>query len=58
MRQAAEDYAALGVSEIARTICEWLDWKRLNGRPKKHECRLLLERLRDDGFLTLPELRD
>ena len=47
MRQAAQDYAGLGVTEIARTICEWLDWKRPNGRLKNHECRLLLERLRD-----------
>jgi hypothetical protein len=57
MRQAAQDYAALGITEIARTVCEWLDWKRPNGRLKNHECRLLLERLRDDGFLTLPKLR-
>lgn len=57
LRQAAADYAALGVTEIARTACEWLDWRRPNGRLKNHECRLLLERLRDEGFLTLPSLR-
>jgi hypothetical protein len=57
MRQAAHDYAALGITEIARTVCEWLDWKRPNGRLKNHECRLLLEKLRDAGFLTLPSLR-
>lgn len=57
MRQAAADYASLGITEIARTVCEWLDWKRPNGRLKNHECRLLLERLRDDGFLTLPPVR-
>jgi hypothetical protein len=57
MRQAAEDYAALGVTEIARTVCEWLDWRRPNGRLKNHECRLLLEQLRDEGVLTLPQLR-
>src|SRR5881392_2177522 len=56
MCQAARDYASLGISEISRTICEWLDWKRPNGRLKNHECRLLLERLRDEGFLTLPAL--
>jgi hypothetical protein len=28
MRQAATDYAGLGIIEISRTICEWLDWKR------------------------------
>ena len=57
MRQAAQDYAALGITEIARTVCEWLDWTRPNGQLKNHECRLLLERLRDEGFLSLPPLR-
>ena len=57
MRQAASDYAGLGITEIARTICEWLDWKRPNGRLKNHECRLLLERLQHQGILTLPALR-
>src|SRR5437867_12474515 len=57
IRQAAHDYAGLGITEIARTICEWLDWSRPNGRLKNHECRLLLERLRDQGLLTLPPLR-
>src|SRR5213593_5041337 len=56
MRQAARDCAGLGVTEIAPTICEWLDWKRPNGQLKNHECRLLLERLQHDGFLTLPPL--
>ena len=45
MRQAACDYASLGITEIARTICEWLEWRRPNGRLKNHECRLLLERV-------------
>src|SRR2546426_6719179 len=57
MRQAATDYAGLGITEIARTICEWLDWKRPTGRLKNHECRLLLERLQRERFLTLPPLR-
>src|SRR5436309_7034685 len=57
MRQAAIDYAGLGVTEIARTICEWLDWRRPNGRLKNHECRLLLERLDHQGILKLPPLR-
>src|SRR2546426_8478224 len=57
MRQASADYASLGITEIARTICEWLDWKRPNGQLKNHECRLLLERLQRERFLTLPPLR-
>ena len=58
MREMARDYAGLGVTEIARTVCELLDWKRANGRLKDQECRQLLERLRDQGWLTLPPVRN
>jgi len=57
MRQIAGQFHALGVTEIARTICELLEWKRPQGGLKNHECRQLLERLRDQGWLSLPELR-
>jgi hypothetical protein len=57
LREIAQDYAGLGVTEIARTVCELLDWKRPSGRLKNHECRLLLEQLRDSGELTLPAVR-
>ena len=45
MRQTARDFSALGVTEIARTVCELLEWARPNGGLKNHECRQLLERL-------------
>ncbi len=57
MRQIAADCSALGTTEIARTICELLDWKRPTGHLKNHECRQLLERLADKGWLRLPPLR-
>jgi hypothetical protein len=57
MRGIAAEFSALGVTEIARTVCELLDWKRLNGGLKNHECRQLLERLAAEGVLTLPDLR-
>ena len=57
MRVVAHDYAGLGVTEIARTVCELLEWKRPNGGLKNHECRQLLERLAADGMLRLPALR-
>ena len=57
MRQTARDFSALGVTEIARTVCELLEWTRPNGGLKNHECRQLLERLRTEGFLKLPEVR-
>ena len=58
MRVVAHDYAGLGVTEIARTICELLEWKRPSGGLKNHECRQLLERLRAEGAVTLPALRN
>ena len=58
MREMARDYAGLAVTEMARTVCELLDWKRANGRLKDQECRQLLERLRDQGWLTLPPVRN
>jgi hypothetical protein len=57
MRQIAAQFSALGVTEIARTVCELLEWKRPNGHLKNHECRQLLERLAAEGALTLPDLR-
>ena len=53
MRDVAEDYAGLAITEMARTICELLQWKRTNGRLKDQECRQLLEDLRDRKWLRL-----
>ena len=57
MRQVARECSGLGVTEIARTLCELLDWKRPNGKLKNHECRQLLEQLAGEGWLRLPPLR-
>src|SRR6266700_2165493 len=57
MRQTALEFSALGVTEIARTVCELLEWTRPNGRLKNHECRQLLEQLQTEGFLQLPAVR-
>jgi hypothetical protein len=57
MRTVAHDYVRLGVTEIARTVCELLEWKRPNGELKNHECRQLLERLAGEGVLRLPAPR-
>lgn len=57
LRQIAHDYAGLAVTEMARTACELLEWKRPNGRLKDQECRQLLEHLAEQGWLKLPLLR-
>ena len=58
MRQIAAEYCTLGVTEISRTVCELLEWKRPSGALKNHECRQLLERLAAEGLLTLPPVRN
>jgi len=57
MRQIAQEFGSLGVTEMARTLCELLEWKRPNGGLKNHECRQLLERLAEQGWLSLPPVR-
>jgi len=57
MRQLAWEFSGLGVTEIARTVCESLEWTRPRGGLKNHECRQLLERLQAEGFMQLPEVR-
>jgi hypothetical protein len=57
MRQIADQFAGLGRTEMARTLCELLEWKRPSGGLKNHECRQLLERLAEQGWLRLPEVR-
>jgi hypothetical protein len=44
-------------TELARTVCELLRWKRPNGALKARECREFLERLESEGRLQLPEKR-
>lgn len=57
IRGTAVEFAALGITEISRTVCELLEWKRPNGGLKNLECRQFLEELRAQGRLSLPALR-
>ena len=58
IRDIVHDFPALSLAELARTICELLDWRRPTGALKNHECYLFLKRLRDRGWLSsLPEIR-
>lgn len=57
IREVAAECSALSRTEISRTLCELLDWKRPNGRLKNHECRLLLERLCAQGMVSLPPVQ-
>tara|TARA_B110001454_G_scaffold50883_1_gene49897 strand:- start:64 stop:1014 length:951 start_codon:yes stop_codon:yes gene_type:complete len=50
-------YHALSLEELASTLCEWLDWRRPNGRLKTRECRDLLHALQARSVISLPALR-
>jgi hypothetical protein len=57
IQQVSADCAALGRTELARTVCDLLAWRRPNGRLKHHECRRFLERLEAGGVVRLPPVR-
>jgi hypothetical protein len=57
IREIAQEYGGLALTEMARTTCELLDWKRPNGRLKDLECRQLLKDLAAEGWLKLPAVR-
>lgn len=58
IRDTIHDFPALSLTELSRTICELLDWRRPTGALKDHECYLFLQRLKDRGWLSsLPSLR-
>ena len=58
IRQITSDFAGLGITEIARTACELLEWKRPSGGLKNLECRRLIEHLAGQGLLRLPVRRE
>jgi Domain of unknown function (DUF4338) len=57
IRQITFECAGLGLTEIARTACELLEWKRPSGGLKNLECRRLIEHLAGQGLLRLPARR-
>jgi hypothetical protein len=57
VREITCDFAALGISEIARTACELLEWKRPSGGLRNVECRRRIEHLVEQGLLRLPARR-
>jgi Druantia protein DruA len=57
IRDTIHDFPALSLTELSRTICELLDWRRPTGALKDHECYLFLQRLKDRGWLSsLPSI--
>lgn len=57
IREVVETCAGLSRTELAKTVCELLDWRRPNGSLKALECREYLQRLQSCGWLQLPTRR-
>lgn len=44
-------------SALARQVCQWLNWKRPDGRWREASCRVALRKLEQRGVLALPVSR-
>jgi len=42
---------------LSHQVCEWLEWKDVDGRPKDMSCRAALLKLHRQGKIQLPEAR-
>jgi len=44
-------------AELARRVCDWLDWRQASGKRKEMSCRVALGRLAERGAISLPPPR-
>ena len=54
VQETVERFPKLSRKELARTVCEHLDWKTPNGKYKVESCLTLLEKLEAEGVVSLP----
>jgi len=47
-------YPKLARYELARTICEFLGWVQISGKPKTQQCITMLNALEAEGLVKLP----
>jgi len=57
IREVIGTCSGVSRTELAKTVCELLGWRRPNGSLRALECREYLERLESCGYLQLPEKR-
>jgi hypothetical protein len=57
IREVVEPCAGISRTELAKTVCELLNWRRPNGSLKGLECRQFLEQLEGCGIVRLPTRR-
>jgi hypothetical protein len=54
VQETVARFPKLSRTELARTLCEHLNWKTPNGKDKTESCLTLLEALEAHGAVTLP----
>ena len=54
---AVRDHPEWSRADLARRVCDWLDWRAANGKRKEVNCRLALVRLQRRGLIDLPPPR-
>ena len=54
---AVRDHPKWSRADLARTVCDWLDWRAANGKRKEMSCRVALVRLQQRGVIGLPAPR-
>jgi hypothetical protein len=57
IKAAVRDQPQWSRADLARQVCDWLDWRAANGKDKAVSCRLALLRLERRGLITLPAPR-
>ncbi|HYA41840.1 MAG TPA: DUF4338 domain-containing protein [Syntrophobacteraceae bacterium] len=55
--QVTKRFSKLSLTELSKTLCELLEWKRPNGKLKYEECRTFLEKLQSENLISLPVVR-
>ena len=54
---AVRDQPQWSRAELSRRVCDWLDWRAVNGKAKEMSCRVALGRLAERGLISLPAAR-
>jgi Druantia protein DruA/Transposase DDE domain len=54
VKETVERFPQLSRAELARTLCEHLNWKTPNGKAKVESCLTMLEKLEAQGVVQLP----
>jgi hypothetical protein len=54
---ATVEFEAISRRALSLRVCEWLNWRGPNGRPKEMSCRVALLKLHRKGLIKLPEVK-